>query len=42
MTMIQIVIDVLGNHQRIGTGIGGFENKRTNGDHSNYSSVEIG
>ena len=30
------------SHQKIGTGTGGPENKRTSGDHSNYSIVEIG
>ena len=30
------------SHQRIGTGIGGFWNKRTSGDHLNYCTVEIG
>ena len=28
--------------QMISTGIGGLENKRTSGDHKNYSIVEIG
>ena len=30
------------NHQRIGTKTGKFGNKRTNGDHPNYSIIEIG
>ena len=30
------------SHQRIGTGTGGIGNNRTNGDHPNYSIVEIG
>ena len=30
------------NYQRIDTGTGGLENKRTNGHHPNYSIVEIG
>ena len=30
------------SHQRIGTGAGGPRNKRTSGDHQNYSIVEIG
>ena len=30
------------SHQRIGTGTGGLGNKRTSGDHQNYSVVEIG
>ena len=30
------------SHQRIDTGTGGLENKRTSGDHPNYSIVEIG
>ena len=30
------------SHQRIGTGTGGLGNKRTSGDHPNYSIVEIG
>ena len=30
------------SHQRIDTGPGGFENKRTSGDYSNYGTVEIG
>ena len=30
------------SHQRIGTGNGGLGNKRTSGDHQNYSIVEIG
>ena len=29
------------NHQRTGTEIGGLENKRTSGDHPNYSIAEI-
>ena len=29
-------------HQRIGTGTGGFGNKKTSGDHPNNSIVEIG
>ena len=29
------------SHQRIGTGTGGFRNKRMSGDHPNYSIVEI-
>ena len=31
-----------GSHKRIGTGIGGFGNKRTSRDHPNYSIVKIG
>ena len=30
------------SHQRIGTGTGGFGNKRTSGNHQNYIIVEIG
>ena len=30
------------SHQRICTGTGGLGNKRTSGDHPNYSIVEIG
>ena len=30
------------SHERIGTGTGGFGNKRTIGDHLNNSIVEIG
>ena len=30
------------SHQRIGTGTGGYGNKKTNGDHPNNSFVEIG
>ena len=30
------------NHQMIGTGTGGLGIKKTSGDHSNYSIVEIG
>ena len=30
------------SHQRIGTGIGGLGNEKTNEDHLNYSIVEIG
>ena len=30
------------NHQRIGTGPGRLENKRTSGDHQNYSIIKIG
>ena len=30
------------SHQKIGTGIGGLENKRMSGDHPNNSMVEIG
>ena len=30
------------SHQRIGTGTGGLGNKRTSGDHPNYSIIEIG
>ena len=30
------------SHQKIGKGIGGLENKRTSGDHPNYTIVEIG
>ena len=29
------------SHQRIGTGTGGLGNKRTSGDHPNYTIVEI-
>ena len=29
------------SHQRIGTGTGRFGNKRTSGDHPNYSMIEI-
>ena len=29
------------SHQRIGTGSGGVGNKKTSGDHSNYSIIEI-
>ena len=29
------------SYQRIGTGTGGFGNKRMRGDHPNYSIVEI-
>ena len=29
------------SHQRIGTGTGGLANKRTTGDHLNYSIIEI-
>ena len=30
------------SHERIGTGIGGLGNKKTSGDHPNYSIIEIG
>ena len=30
------------SHQRIGTRTGGLGNKKTNGDHPNYSIIEIG
>ena len=30
------------SHQRINKGTGGLGNKRTSGDHPNYSIVEIG
>ena len=30
------------NHQRMGTGTGGLENKRTSRDHPNYRIAEIG
>ena len=30
------------NYLKIGTGNGGFGNKRASGDHPNYSIVEIG
>ena len=30
------------SHQRIGTGTGGLENKRTDGDHQNYYIIKIG
>ena len=30
------------NHQRIDIGTGGFRNKRTSGDHPNYSITKIG
>ena len=30
------------SHQMIGTGTGGLGNKRTSGEYSNYSTVEIG
>ena len=33
---------LLVNHQRIDTGTGGLGNKRTNGDHTNYSIIKIG
>ena len=36
VTVILIVISALG------TGTGGFRNKKTSKDHSNYSIVEIG
>ena len=29
-------------HQRNDTGTGGLENKKTIGDHPNYSNIEIG
>ena len=29
-------------HQRIGTGTGGIENKRTSEDHPNYNIIKIG
>ena len=29
------------SHQKIGTGTGGLGNKRTSGDHLNYTIVEI-
>ena len=29
------------NHQSIGTGTGGLGNKRTSGEHLNYSIIEI-
>ena len=34
--------NALYSHQRIGTGTEGLGNKRTSGDHPNYSIVEIG
>ena len=30
------------SHHIIGTGTGGFGNKRTRGDHPNYNIIEIG
>ena len=42
VTMKPHVIGALSSYQRIGTGIGGLGNKRTSGDHPNYSIVEIG
>ena len=30
------------SHQKINKGTGGLENKRTNGDHPNYYTIEIG
>ena len=29
------------NNTKIGTGTGGLENKRTNGDHPNYSIIKM-
>ena len=42
MTVIPFVISRLGSHQRIYKGTEGLGNKRTSGDHQNYSTVEIG
>ena len=42
MTVIPFVIGGRYVHQRIDTETEGFGNKRTSGDHSNYSIVEIG
>ena len=42
-TMISIVIGALGTFTlKIDTGTGGFRNKRTSGDHPNYSIIKIG
>ena len=40
--VIPIVIGSLGSHQKIGIGTGRFGNKRTSGDHPNYSIIKIG
>ena len=44
VTIISIVIGTLGKviKRLIGTRTGGLGNKRTSGDHPNYSNVEIG
>ena len=43
VTVIPIVIGALDTVTRgFGTGIGGLGNKRTSGDHSNFSIIEIG
>ena len=40
--VIPIIIGVRYNHWKINTGTGGFENKRTSGDHPNKGIVQIG
>ena len=42
MMVIPIVIGARGSHQRIGIRTTWLLNKRTTGDHPNYSIVEIG
>ena len=40
-TVIPVVIGARGSHQWLGIGTGGLGNKRTSGNHPNYSMVEI-
>ena len=43
MTVIPLVIDALGTiPKRNGKGTGRLGNKRTNGDHPDYSIIKIG
>ena len=42
VTVIPILIGTLSRVTKGDTGTGGLGNKRTSGDHSNYSIVEIG
>ena len=43
MMIIPVVIRAHGTvTKRFNKGVGGFRNNRTNGDHPNYSIVEIG
>ena len=40
--LVNMVIGALNSHQRSNKGNGGLGNKRTSGDHPNYSIVMIG
>ena len=43
VTVTSLIIGTFStNHRRISTGTGGLGNKRSSGDHPNYSIIKIG